>query len=86
MNDDIVMNFDLKPCINKTEPCRLTMRARTETIVNVPNNYKGLGQLDKNKILSGFYLASSLTSRENGVCVTNIIYTIERDQTVELPC
>jgi len=44
MNDEIVVNFDLNPCINKTEPCRLTLRGRTENIVRVPTNYNGLGR------------------------------------------
>ena len=86
MNDEIVMNFDLKPCINKTEPYRLTFRARTENIVRVPTNYKGLGLLVKNEILPCVYLASALTRGENVVCVTSIINATERDQTVELPC
>ena len=75
----------MKPCINKTEPCRLTLRARTENIVRVPTNYKDLGLLDKNEILPGVYLASALTRGENGVCVMSIINATKRDQTVELP-
>jgi hypothetical protein len=70
---------------NKTETCRLTLRARTENIVRVPTNYKGLGLLAKNEILPGVNLASALTRAENGVCVTSIINTTERDQAVELP-
>ena len=84
MNDEIVVNFDLKPCINKTESCRLTLRVRTENIVRVPANYKGLVLLDKNEILPGVYLASALTRGENGVCVTSIINSTERHQTVNL--
>ena len=85
MNDEIVVNFDLKPCINETEPCRLTLRARTQNIVIVPNNYKGLGLLEKNEIFPGVYVDSALTRGENGVCVTSIINSIERDQSVDLP-
>jgi len=83
-NDEIVVNFDVKPCVNKTEPCRLTLRARTENIVRVLTNYKGLGLLDKNE-MSGC-IVSALTGGENGVCATSIINATERDQTVELPC
>ena len=68
MNDEVIVNFDVKPRVNKTEPCRLTLKARTENIVNVPNNYKGLGLLDKTELSPGFYLAASLTRGENGVC------------------
>jgi len=42
--------------------------------------------LAKNEILPGVYLASALRRAENGVCVTSIINTAERDQTVELSC
>ena len=85
MNDEIIVNFDVKPCVNKTEPCRLTLRARTKNIVNVPTNYKGLGLPDKNEILPGVYLASALTRGENGVCYKYHKHD-KRDQTVELPC
>jgi len=37
-------------------------------------------------MLSGVYLASTLTRTENGVCVTRIINTTETDQTVEPLC
>ena len=47
-NGEVFVNFDVKPCVNNTEPCRLTLKARTENIVNIPTNYKGLGLLDKN--------------------------------------
>jgi len=86
MNDEIVVNFDPKQCINKTESFRVTLRARIENIVRVPTNYKGLGLLAKNEILPGVYLTSALTRAENGVCVTSVINTTERDQTVELSC
>jgi hypothetical protein len=78
MNDEIIVNFDPKPCINKTETCRLTLGARTENIVRVPSNYKNLGLLAKNELLPGVYLASALIRAENGVCVTIIINTTER--------
>jgi hypothetical protein len=32
MNDEVILNFDPKPTANKTEPCRLTLKARTEMI------------------------------------------------------
>ena len=79
------MNFDVKPCVNITEPCRLTLEARTENIVNVPTNYKGLGLLDKTELSPGIYLSASLTRGENGACVTSIINSNEQDQTVVLP-
>ena len=60
------------------------MRARTEKIVRVPNNYEGLGLLAKNEMWQGVYLASALTRAENGVRVSSIIIT-KRDHKVELP-
>jgi len=85
MNDEVFVNFDVKPCVSKTEPCRLTLKARTENIVNIPTNYKGLGLLNKTELSPGIYLAASLTRGENGVCGTSIINSTEQDQTVVSP-
>ena len=86
MNDQVVINFDPKLSTSKVEPCRRTIKARTETIVRVPTTSKGLGVLPKDELLPGVYVASSLTRAVNGVCVTSIVNTTETDQTVELPC
>ena len=75
MNDEVIVNFDPKPTANKTEPCRLTLKARTEMIVRVPTSSKGKGFLPKNELLPGLYLASSLTRALNGVCVTSITFS-----------
>jgi hypothetical protein len=85
MNDEVIVNFGPKPTANKTEPCRLTLRARTKMIVRVPTSYKGTGLLPKSELLPVVYLASSLTSAISGVFVTSIINMTETDQTVELP-
>ena len=77
MDEKIVVNFNPKPCINRTEPRRITLGARTEIIVIVPTNYMRIGSLAKNEILTGVYRASALTRGEIGVCVTNIIYMTE---------
>ena len=47
MNDEVVVNFDPKPSANKTEPCRLTLKARRENIVEVLTSSKGLCLLRK---------------------------------------
>jgi hypothetical protein len=86
MNDEVVVKFDPKPSTNKTGPCRLTLKARTENIVGVPTTSKGLGLLPKSELLPSVYLASSLTRAANGICVTSVVNTTETDQTIELPC
>jgi hypothetical protein len=86
MNDEVVVNFDPKPSVNKREPCRITLKARTENIVGVPTTSKGLGLLPRGELLPGVYLASSLTRAANSICVTGIINTTETDKTLELPC
>ena len=83
MNDEVIVNFDEK--IGKPEPCRLTLQARTEHIVNVPTNHKGLGILNKSEITPGVFLAASLTTAKNGVCPTSIVNTTEKDQMISLP-
>ena len=85
MNNEVFIDFDVKPCVGKTEPCRLTLKARSENIVNVPDNYKDLGMLDKTELSPGIFLAASLTRGENGVCLTSVENTTEQDQTVILP-
>jgi len=85
MNDEVIVNFEEKPCVGETEPCRLTLKAISEYIVNVPTNYKVLGVLDKTELSPGFFLAASLTRGKNGVCATSVVNTTELDQMVVLP-
>jgi hypothetical protein len=86
IENEITVNFDPKPSANKLEPCRLTVRDRTEDIVEIPTSSKGLGLLPKGELSPGVYIASSLNMAVKGICVTSIINTTEIDQTVELPC
>ena len=83
MNDEVIVNFDEK--IGKPETCRLTLQARTEHIVNVPKNNKGLRILNKSEITPGVFLAASPTTAKNGVCATSIVNTTEQDQMISLP-
>ena len=83
MNDEVFVNFDEK--IGKSEPCRLTLQARTERIVNVPTIHKGLGILNRSEITPGVFLTASLTTAKNGVCPTSIVITTEQDQMISLP-
>jgi hypothetical protein len=85
MNDNVVVKFDPKQTAITTEPCRLTLKARTETIVRVITASKGLGLLAKSELVLGVYLAASLTRAVNGGCVTSIINTRDTDVTIDLP-
>ena len=68
MNNEVVINFDEKPCVDKSTPCRLTLKARSECTVNFPTNSKGLGLLDRAEISPGVFSAASLTGGKMG-CV-----------------
>ena len=59
----------MRNVVDKTTPCKLTLKARSECIVNVSTNSKGLGLLDRAEISPGVFLAASLTRGENGACV-----------------
>jgi len=84
--NEIIVNFDPKPRAIKTGPCRRTLRSRTENVVSVPTNSKGLGLLPKNELVPGLFITSSLTRALNGFCVTSVLNTMETDRTVELSC
>ena len=84
--NEVIVNFDPKPRAIQTEPCRRTLRARTENVVRVPTTSKGLGLLPKNELVPGVFFASSLTRAVNGFCVTSVVNTLETNQTIELPC
>jgi hypothetical protein len=85
MNNKVAVSFDPKLGTIKKEPCRLTLKARSEHIVNVPTHSEGLGLLSRDEISPGVYLASSLTRLVNGVCATSILNTNETDLTIQLP-
>jgi hypothetical protein len=80
-----MINFYPKLGTNKKEPCRLTLKAGSEHIINVPTHSKGLGLLSKEEILPEVYVASSLTRAVNGVCATSVINTNETDMIIQLP-
>ena len=84
--NEVIVKFDPKPRAVKTEPCRRTLKARTENVVTVLTTSKGLGLLPKNELVPGVFIASSLTRAVNGFCVTSVVNTMETDQAIELPC
>jgi hypothetical protein len=47
MNDAVVVNFDTKSGSIKKEPCRLTLKASSEHIINLPTDSEGLGLFPK---------------------------------------
>ena len=84
MNNKAVINFDKKPCINNTTPCKLTLPTRSECIVYVPTPSEGIGLLDRAELLPGVFLAASLTRGEGGVCRTRIANMNEQGRTVTI--
>ena len=84
MNNVVVINFDKKPCIDNTTPCKLTLPARSECIVYVPTPSEGIGLLDRAELQPGVFLAPSLTSGEGGICRTSIANMNEQGRTVTL--
>jgi len=84
MNDKVV-GFDTKSGSIKKEPCRLTLKARSQHIISVPTDSEGLGLFPKQEIVPGVYLASFLTRAVNGVYVTSVLNTTDADVTLPLP-
>jgi len=83
--DEVIMSFDneVKKANNKSH--KLTLKTRTESIVQLPTKSKGLGIISKREIVPGVYLAESLTEEINGYCITSIVNTLERNITIVSP-
>ena len=81
--NEVVINFDKKPCIDNTTPCKLTLPARSECVY-VPTPSEGIGLLDRAELQPGVFLAASLTRGEGGVCRTSIAIMNEQVRTVTL--
>ena len=84
MSNEVVINFDKKPCIDNTTPCKLTLPAQSECIVYVPTPSEEIGLLDRAELQPGVFLAASLTRGEGGVCRTSIANMNEQGRTVTL--
>jgi hypothetical protein len=82
---EVVMNFDdeTNKVVNKTH--RLTLKTRTENIIRLPTKSKGQGIISKREIISGVYLAESLTREVNGYCVTSSVNTLGEDILIDPP-
>ena len=83
--DDVIMSFDNQANKTKNESHKLTLKTRTESIVQLPTKCKGLGIISKREIIPGVHLAESLTEEINGYCITSIVNTLERDITIDPP-
>jgi hypothetical protein len=70
---DVVINFDYKPDKAYSKKCKLTLRARSESIVKLPTESMGEGLIFKRELMPGVFLAASLTKAIDGKCVTSIV-------------
>ena len=82
---EVTINFDSETNETVRDTYKLTLKNRTESIVQLPTKSKGHGIISKREIISGVYLAESLTKEINGLCVTSIINTLEEDITIDPP-
>ena len=83
--DDAIINFDNEADQEKDMTHKLTLKNRTESIVQLPTNSKGLGVISKREIIPGVYLAETLTEEINGYCITSVVNALERDITIDYP-
>jgi hypothetical protein len=80
-----MINFDDKTNRVVSEPYKLTLKARTDSIVELPTTSKGHGIIPKREIVPGVYLAKSLTRESNGYCVTGIVNMLGEDIMIDSP-
>ena len=80
---DVVLDFHDKPHVTTDLTPLQTIRARTESIVRLPTEFKGFGIISKRELLPGVYLAEALTEGIDGYCVTSVVNALEEDITVE---
>jgi len=76
---DVVVKFHPKPDKISNENYKLTLKARSENIVNLPTKSMGHGLISKKELIPGIYLAESLTKEMNRKCFTSIVNTLEED-------
>jgi hypothetical protein len=82
---DVIISVDPKTNRVERKPYKLTLKARTESIVGLPTTSKVHGLISKRAVAPGMYLAESLTMETKGYCVTSIMNTLEEDITIESP-
>jgi hypothetical protein len=82
---EIVLNFDKETNSVIGGIHKITLKGRTENIVQLPTTSKGHGIIPKSEVAQGVFLAESLTNVVNGYCITSIVNTLEEDITIDLP-
>jgi hypothetical protein len=81
---EVLINFDeTDKVVNETH--KLTLKARTKNIVQLPTKSKGHEIISKREVVPGVYLAESLTREVNGYCVTSIVNTLGEDDEIDPP-
>ena len=75
--DDVIMSFDNEANKTRNKTHKLTLKTRTESIVQLPTKTTGLGIISKREIIPGVYLADS--EEISGYCITSVVKTLERD-------
>ena len=82
---NVVVKLDSKSFTANIGNCKLSLKARSENIVKLPNKSVGHGLTSKKELMPGVYLAESLTKAMDGMCITSIVNTLEEDITLDLP-
>jgi hypothetical protein len=82
---EVVLHFDDKLDETTDSTRLLTLNSRTESIVRLPTKSSGFGNVTKEELAPGVYLAETLTEEIDGYCVTSIENTFEVDVTIDSP-
>jgi len=82
---EVVINVDNETNKVVNETHGLTLKTRTESITRLPTKSKGHGIIFKREIISGVYLAESLTREVNGYCITSIVNMLGEDVIIDPP-
>jgi hypothetical protein len=70
--EDVVNKFDSKDNGVRGKIFKITLQARSENYVKLPNACKGQGLISRKEIIPGIYMAESLTREIGGTCITSI--------------
>jgi hypothetical protein len=85
MEEDVIIKFDPKNSGARDKILNVTLKTRSENYVKLPTTCKGQGLISRREIIRGIYMAESLTREIEGVCITNIVNTLEEDVTIDTP-